>query len=117
MENLINVKNIAGVGVGLALGHFVFKSKSPLVLVAFGLGGGILAHHLLKSKSQTTAQVNQDTNNYLQQVSEDVNATLNNVSDEASSVEGIKFNPKYGYMMPYGTIEEDNPSEFMDIRF
>ncbi len=43
MNKLLNFKTVVGAGVGVAVGYFAFKSKKPLVLMAFGVGGGILS--------------------------------------------------------------------------
>lgn len=117
MKELINIKNVAGVGVGVALGHFVFKSKNPLVLMAFGLGGGIIAHTMIKTNSEKKANVKKATDNYLESVSRDVEATLNTGMDNPSDKGGLAFNKEVGYITPYGEVDEENPTEFMDIGF
>lgn len=113
MKDLINIKNIAGVGVGVALGHFVFKSKNPLVLMAFGIGGGILAHNLLKNRQQKIEKTNAEVKDYMEQVSADVEATITPTKPKS----GEAFNPEVGYITPYGVVDEDNPAEYMDISF
>lgn len=115
------LKTVAGVGVGVALGHFAFKSKNPLVLMVFGVAGGILANQLLKSRGQKIDEAENVTKKYLKQVNEDIEATL--VTDEpaknTTGEEGEKmaFNPNVGYITPQGTVEEHNPEEYMDISF
>ena len=113
MKELINLKNIAGVGTGVLLGHFVFKSKNPLVLMAFGLGGGIVAHTMLKSRQQKIDSNSQNVKDYMEQVETDVEATI--VPTKPKS--GEAFNPEVGYITPFGQVEEDNPREYMDVSF
>ena len=113
MKELLNIKNIAGVGAGVVLGHFVFKSKSPLVLMAFGLGGGIIAHTIFKNRQQKIDQTNTEVKDYMEQVKTDVEATLTTSRPKS----GEAFNPEVGYITPYGQVEEDSPMEYMDISF
>lgn len=114
MKEYLNVKNIAGVGAGVLIGHYAFKSKNPLVLMAFGLGGGIIAHNILKSRQQKIDKNSAEVKDYMEQVSADVDATL--VTDEKPK-SGEAFNPEVGYITPYGQVQEENPKEFMDISF
>lgn len=116
MKELLNIKNIAGVGAGVVLGHFVFKSKNPLVLMAFGLGGGIIAHTIFKNRQQKINANESNVKDYMEQVSTDVEATFNPVND-AEKKSGAKFNPEVGYITPYGEVQEDNPYEYMDVSF
>jgi hypothetical protein len=113
MKDLINIKNIAGVGAGVVIGSFVFKSKNPLVLMAFGIGGGIVAHTLLKNRQQKVDKTNSEVQNYMEQVSSDVEATITPTKPKS----GEAFNPEVGYIMPFGEVQEDNPREYMDISF
>lgn len=115
----IDLKTIAGVGAGVAIGHFAFKSKSPLVLMAFGLGGGILSYHLLKRKTDKVAEIQKAETDYIEQVKQDIEATLESRNNEESSIIGekIKFNPTVEYSTPEGTVNENSPTEFMDIGF
>jgi hypothetical protein len=116
MKELLNIKNVAGVGAGVVLGHFVFKSKNPLVLMAFGLGGGIVAHTMFKNRQQKIDANESNVKDYMEQVSTDVEATFNPIND-AEKKSGEKFNPEVGYITPYGEVEEDNPYEYMDVSF
>lgn len=109
----MNVKNIAGVGAGVLLGHFVFKSKSPLVLMAFGLGGGIVAHTLLKNRQQKIDANSKNVKDYMEQVETDVEATIKPTKPKS----GEAFNPEVGYITPFGQVEEDKPKEYMDVSF
>ncbi len=109
----MNLKNIAGVGTGVILGHFVFKSKNPLVLMAFGLGGGIIAHTLIKNRQQKIDNTQKEVKDYMEQVETDVEATIKTSKPKS----GEAFNPEVGYITPYGKVEEDNPREYMDVSF
>lgn len=115
----VDLKTIAGVGVGVAIGHFAFKSKNALVLMAFGVGGGILSYHLLKGRGQKISEIDKQANNYAEQVKQDIEATLQKDTSESSSITGeeMAFNPKVGYITPRGTVKEENPAQYMDIGF
>ena len=117
MKELLSIKNIAGVGAGVVVGHFVFKSKNPLVLMAFGLGGGIIAHTVLKNRQQKIDANDSNVKDYMEQVSTDVEATISPSIEDAEQKSGMKFNPEVGYITPYGEVEEDNPYEYMDVSF
>lgn len=115
----VNLKTVVGVGAGVALGHFVFKSKNPLALMAFGVCGGIIAHYAFKTREEKKAEVNKKSEQYIKEVEEDINATLNSADlDEGkSSEEGMAFNPRVGYITPKGTVDETDAQDYMDISF
>jgi hypothetical protein len=107
----LDVKTIGGVGGGVALGYFVFKTKNPLILIALGVGGGLIASQVFKTK----ADKSQDADKALEaQIIEDINNNLD-TGEDSSSVEGMSFNPNVGYITPHGTVVEQNPQEFMDL--
>jgi F0F1-type ATP synthase assembly protein I len=114
MKKYINIKTIAGVGVGVAIGHFALKSKNPLILIALGIGGGILANMYKTKAEKEEAELEAKAQRLLAEVSNDLD-----VNDEElqSDVEGIRFNPTVGYFTPYGSVDETNPSDYMDVRF
>ena len=114
MKELLNIKTVAGAGLGVALGYFAFKSKKPLVLMAFGIGGGILSHHLLKSREEKIVDAESNAKLYLQNINEDITATITSDNSEGDG-EKMRFNPEVGYITPYGTVKEDNAGEYMDI--
>lgn len=116
MNKLLNFKTVVGAGVGVAVGYFAFKSKKPLVLMAFGISGGILSTHLLKSKKEKVAIAEKESEMYLQNIQEDVDATLNSDNYEGGG-DKMRFNPEVGYITPYGSVKEDNAGEYMDIKF
>lgn len=116
MNKLLNFKTVVGAGVGVAVGYFAFKSKKPLVLMAFGVGGGILSSHLLKSKEEKVVIAEEESEMYLQNIQEDVDATLNSDNAQGGG-EQMRFNPEVGYITPTGTVKEDNAGEYMDIKF
>ncbi len=110
MEKYMNIKTIAGVGIGVAIGHFAVKSSNPLVLIAFGIGGGILAN-MIKTESEKRAE---EEKKMLENVSREIE---NSLGEDSSDMEGVSFNPTVGYFTPYGTVEETSPSNYMDVSF
>ena len=116
MNKFLNFKTVVGAGVGVAVGYFAFKSKKPLVLMAFGVSGGILSSHLLKSRQEKIEIAEQESEMYLQNIQEDVDATISSDNSEGGG-EKMRFNPEVGYITPTGTVKEDNAGEYMDIKF
>lgn len=116
MKNIkIDAKTIIGAGSGVAIGFFLLKTKNPIALIALGVGGGLIASQI-KTRNEKIKEVEMNSENYLDKIKEDIDETLS--EDEGnSSAEGVSFNPTVGYMTPHGTIEEQNPVEFMDIGF
>jgi hypothetical protein len=113
MEKMINIKTVAGVGAGVALGFFALKSKNFLVLMALGVAGGVLANVVIKP---TVAQPTTNTKSDLAVESVEDSGSEED-SDSKSSVEGFAWNERLGRMMPYGTVNEQSPSDFMDVGF
>lgn len=109
MDNYINVKTLVGVGVGVAIGHFALKTSSPLVLLAFGIGGGVLAN-MLKTE-QEKSEMNQ--HKMLEDISKEIDDYIDD--EESSNAEGIAFNPTVGYQTPYGVVEESTTPRYMDL--
>jgi len=108
MEKYLNLKIIAGVGVGVAVGHFVVKTKNPLILIAFGIGGGVLAN-MIKTDTEKKQEDEEKVRELLQEISQD--------EDGVSDFSGAEFNPTVGYFTPKGTVEETNPSDYLDVSF
>lgn len=121
----IDIKTVAGVGVGVLLGHFVFKVKNPFLLIGLGVGGGLLGHSLLKDKNQRVEQAEEKAMEYVEKITEDIEHTIepkveprpSGTSENTSSAEGMSFNKSLGYIMPTGTVDESYPEQFMDIDF
>jgi hypothetical protein len=111
----IDTKMLIGAGGGVAIGFLLLKSKNPLVLMALGIGGGIIASQF-KTKEEKIKAIEDSSVDYLEKIKEDIDESLD-LGDETSSAEGISFNPRVGYMTPHGQIHEENPVEFMDIGF
>jgi len=110
MEKYMNIKTIAGVGIGVAIGHLAVKSSNPLVLIAFGIGGGILANMI---KTQAEKEEEKESK-LLEKVSQEIEEAM---SDESSDMSGVSFNPTVGYFTRMGTVEETSPSNYMDVTF
>jgi hypothetical protein len=100
----INVKTFAGVGVGLVVGYFLFKSSSKkyLKIGGIGLAGGLLANFVLNredEKKPTTPS----TKEYIKQVTEElpVTETVDNKMTEE------KFD--------IANVTETSPKDYFDI--
>ena len=68
-----SAKTIAGVVVGVGVGHFVFKSKSPLFLIAIGIAGGLLTNLFFKTKAEKEAE---ETEKYLSAMEKDIKKSI-----------------------------------------
>jgi hypothetical protein len=117
IEKVMNIKTIAGIGAGVAIGFFLVKTKKPLALMAFGVGGGLLANQLLKTRGEKVAKIQEQSDNYMQQVKEDVNATLVVKDEPDYGGQKMAFNPTVGYITPVGEVEDEQPTDYMDIGF
>jgi hypothetical protein len=69
----INVKTVAGVGVGLVVGYFLFKSSSKkyLKIGGIGLAGGVLAN-LIQNRQDKNKSTTPSTEEYIKQVTEEL---------------------------------------------
>ena len=132
MNNIVNPKTIGGVVVGVAVGHFVIKSRSVLFLTAMGLAGGVIAHYLTKGKTTSTPTKSQTSPTaskvtFIKKVEDSISDELDveneDVQDEQmESFYGVNkemlFDEQLGYKPPYSTkLEFERPSDFMDINF
>ena len=107
----LNVKTIAGAVGGVAVGFFLINSKNPFILAALGVAGGLVAHNFIKTKSDLIAEAESKSKENLKAIEDDINASLR----EKSNVEGAKFNPETGYIMPTGKVKEIKPKDLMDL--
>lgn len=115
MKNTLEIKTVAGVGVGVLVGYAFFKQTNPLVLMAFGVGGGILGHHI-KTKKEQIQEAEQKEKERLNELEKEIqNSLFEGYND--SDKERISFNKKVGYMTPKGEVQESNPSDYMDVKF
>lgn len=106
----ISEKEVIGVLGGVLVGRFLFQSKSIMVLSAMGIAGGIIAHYMVKGKT--------DGDKYIQDV-KDMVATEE--PEAESNFYGtnreIEFNKQLGYATPNGSLTLSEPKDFMDINF
>ena len=72
----INVKTFAGVGVGLVVGYFLFKSSSKkyLKIGAIGLAGGVLANLIQNHQDKKNQAIS--TEEYIEQAQDEMTASL-----------------------------------------
>lgn len=137
MNNIVTIKSVGGVIVGIAVGQFILKSKNILFLTAMGLAGGIIAYNLSKQKgssstrkSTKSASPNKtDTFTFIKKVEDSISDELdvNNEDLEESNEpmeyfygenKEMQFDESLGYKSPYSTqLEFEKPSDFMDIHF
>jgi hypothetical protein len=127
MKPNIDIKTIAGVGAGVALGFFVLKSKSPFLLIALGVAGGAIAKYAIKTKGEKIKDAEKKVAEQAKMAVIDIEESI--VTDlakdgeaehedaEKSSAEGMKFNKNVGYITPDGTVDEHDASQYMDISF
>lgn len=96
----INAKTIAGVGLGLVAGYFLFKSKNKkfLYIGGMGLAGGVLANLILNREAKKPITIS--TDDYIQNAQDEI---LDNEMDniEVQEVSRISTELK-------GTSTKDN---------
>lgn len=116
-----SAKTIAGVVVGIGVGHFVFKSKSPLFLIAIGIAGGLLTNLLFKTKAEKDAE---ETEKYLSAMEKEIKNFIpltNPNEEEKTNFYGtnmeMEFDKSLGYHTPSGELTATEPKDFMDINF
>lgn len=121
MMDKINTRTLVGVGAGVLIGSLILKSRSPLVLMAMGLGGGILSRHAFKTKEEKLKEANEEVIKQLQGVKQDIESSLDTGDAEQkesfSGNENIRFNPTVGYPTPKGDVVETSGSNYMDVSF
>lgn len=115
------IKTVSGVVVGVGIGHFAFKSKSPLFLISIGIVGGLLANALIKTSSEKKSD---EAEKYLKDMQQDIEKSIviPNASDEEQSNyygtnREMQFDKSIGYHTPTGTLSATEPKDFMDIDF
>jgi hypothetical protein len=129
MNNIVNVKTVGGVVVGVAVSHFVFKSRSVFFLTAMGLAGGLVAYYLTKPKgtvdsSKAPSKPTATNVTFIKKVEDSISDELEveNKDEEMESFYGVNkemlFDEQLGYKPPYDTqLQFEKPSDFMDINF
>jgi hypothetical protein len=100
----INVKTFAGVGVGLVVGYFLFKSSSKknLKIGAIGLAGGVLANLIQNHQDKKKATVPSTEQNIKQ------------VTDELPIVE-TGDNKMTEEKFDIANVTETSPKDYFDI--
>lgn len=124
MESM-NLKTVGGVAVGVGVSSLLLKSRSPLVLMAFGIGGGIISNYLFKNRGEKISEAEKKAQKMMQGVREDIENTFEGDSDgtsnedqsEASGRKNIHFDERIGYMRPMGDISDGSPADFVDVEF
>lgn len=130
MKANIDIKTIVGVGAGVSLGFFVLKSKNPLLLIILGVAGGAVAKYAINTKGEKIKDAEERVSEQTKLAVADIQETITSdnpdnskevkdfiESDKSSSAEGMAFNKNVGYITPYGTVEEQDPKQYMDISF
>lgn len=86
----INAKTIAGVGLGLVAGYFLFKSKNKkfLYIGGMGLAGGVLANLILNREAKKPITVS--TDDYIQNAQDEIldNIEVQEVSRISTELKG-----------------------------
>jgi len=115
----ISPYSIIGTTVGVAVGHYVFKSTSLLSLLIFGVVGGVIANKIDKNIQDKIIKKAQQLESKIQANTDEL------IGDKTSSVDGdyseitgekMAFDPRVGYLFPYGVITSDNPSQYYDVQ-
>lgn len=114
----ISPYSIIGTTVGVAVGHYVFKSSSLLSLLIFGVVGGIIANKIDKNIQDKIIKKAQELESKIQKNTDEL------FVDKKSSVDGdysaitgekVSFDPRVGYLFPHGEIISDKPSQYFDV--
>ena len=114
----ISPYSIIGATVGVAVGHYVFRSSSLLPLMVLGVVGGIVANRvdkniqdkILKKASDLQAKVEKNTNSLLDGQKKSFDGDYSSITGEK-----VAFDPRVGYLFPTGVIKDDNPKQYFDI--
>jgi N-acetyl-gamma-glutamylphosphate reductase len=99
----INVKTFAGVGVGLVVGYFLFKSsnKKYLKIGAIGLAGGVLANLIQNHQDKKNQAIS--TEKYIEQAQDEMTASL--TGNEKMIKEPFDI----------ASVNETSPKDYFDI--
>ena len=128
-KDIVNAKTVGGVVVGVAVGHFVIKSRSVLFLTAMGLAGGLIAYYFTKPKAtndsaKAPVTPKATTLTFMEKVEDSISDELevDNNEEKMESFYGVNkemlFDEQLGHTPPYNTqLQFEKPSDFMDINF
>jgi len=119
MKNIsISPYSIIGATVGVAIGHYVFRSNSLFPLMILGVVGGVIANKIdkniqdkiIKKASDLQTKIESNTTNLF-----DGNKSSYDGDYSAITGEKVAFDPRVGYLFPTGVIKDDNPKQYFDI--
>ena len=96
----LNTKTLAGIGVGLLAGYFLFKKK-PLGIIGTGLAGGLLANFVLNRDKKTQTETKQTQDNKEIQ------------TEEKSNMTSVISNDKPHFEI--ANVTETSPKNYFDI--
>jgi hypothetical protein len=114
----ISPYSIIGTTVGVAVGHYVFKSTSLLSLLIFGVVGGVIANKIdkniqnkiIKKAQELESKIETNTNELIGDKTSSVDGDYSEITGEKMS-----FDPRVGYLFPHGVITSDKPSQYFDV--
>jgi hypothetical protein len=119
MKNIsISPYSIIGATVGVAVGHYVFRSTSLLPLMVLGVVGGIMANKIDKNIQNKIIKKASDLENKIEKDTKDfIDNSKTSFDGDYSEITGEKvaFDPRVGYLFPTGVIKDDNPKQYFDI--
>jgi uncharacterized protein YcfJ len=119
MKNIsISPYSIIGATVGVAVGHYVFRSTSLLPLMVLGVVGGIMANKIDKNIQNKIIKKANDLENKIEKDTKDfIDNSKTSFDGDYSEITGEKvaFDPRVGYLFPTGVIKDDNPKQYFDI--
>jgi uncharacterized protein YcfJ len=119
MKNIsISPYSVIGATVGVAVGHYVFKSSSLLPLMVLSVVGGFLANKIdkniqdkiIKKANDLQTKIESNTTNLIDNSKKSFDGDYSSITGEK-----VAFDPRVGYLFPTGVIKDDNPKQYFDI--
>tara|TARA_R110000868_G_scaffold362623_8_gene624781 strand:+ start:351 stop:695 length:345 start_codon:yes stop_codon:yes gene_type:complete len=100
MKNLMNISmgSVAGAGIGVAIGYYLFKQNTVLPLMAFGIGGAIVSGYVTNAMTPKPKPV---VKNPMPQLVKDVEESTYTENDG----DVMEFDETLGYMLPKSESE------------
>jgi hypothetical protein len=59
IKQMYTFKNMAGIATGVGIGALIFKIRNPLLLMAFGVAGGVVTNKYIAQKDEGSKSVGQ----------------------------------------------------------